>query len=135
MRAAILLAVIAALSAWPALALSATHEEQFTISIVDVNDAPVAVADAYGNAVGNTQAVLGTTGSGPVSGAGSESQEDRVSLMHRSSRAHWSNYRDQRPGRSTIRSFPVRFGLVAARARTERHPKRSDGQQSLERGV
>ncbi|MDQ3822234.1 MAG: cadherin domain-containing protein [Actinomycetota bacterium] len=44
---------------------AATHEEQFTISIVDVNDPPVAVADSYGNAVGNTQAVLGTSGSGP----------------------------------------------------------------------
>jgi methionine-rich copper-binding protein CopC len=44
---------------------SATFEKVFTISINDVNDAPVAVADSYGNAVGNTQAVLGTTGSGP----------------------------------------------------------------------
>nr|MDQ3822838.1 cadherin domain-containing protein [Actinomycetota bacterium] len=44
---------------------SATFEKQFTISIVDVNDPPVAVADSYANAVGNTQAVLGTTGSGP----------------------------------------------------------------------
>jgi hypothetical protein len=45
---------------------SATHEEQFTISIVDVNDPPVANADGpYNGVIGNTVAVLGTTGSGP----------------------------------------------------------------------
>ena len=44
---------------------SATFEKVFTISINDVNDPPVAVADSYGNAVGNTLAVLGTSGSGP----------------------------------------------------------------------
>ena len=44
---------------------SQTFEEQFTISILDVNDPPTSVADSYGNAVGNTLAVLGTTGTGP----------------------------------------------------------------------
>ncbi len=44
---------------------AASLDEAFTISIVDVNDPPVAVADSYGNAVGNTLAVLGTSGSGP----------------------------------------------------------------------
>jgi hypothetical protein len=44
---------------------SATFEEVFTITINDVNDPPTAVADAYGNAVGNTLAVLGTPGTGP----------------------------------------------------------------------
>ena len=44
---------------------SQTFEEQFTISIVDVNDPPTSAADSYGNAVGNTLAVLGTTGTGP----------------------------------------------------------------------
>jgi hypothetical protein len=42
-----------------------SFEEQFTITITDVNDPPTAVADSYGNAVGNTLAVLGTNGSGP----------------------------------------------------------------------
>ena len=42
-----------------------TFEKQFTISIADVNDPPIAVADSYGNAVGNTLAVLGAAGSGP----------------------------------------------------------------------
>jgi hypothetical protein len=44
---------------------SGTFEEVFTITINDVNDPPTAVADAYGNAVGNTLAVLGTPGTGP----------------------------------------------------------------------
>jgi hypothetical protein len=36
-----------------------------SITVNSVNDAPVAGADSYGNAVGNTLAVLGTTGTGP----------------------------------------------------------------------
>jgi hypothetical protein len=44
---------------------SATYAEIFVISITDVNDPPTAVADSYGNAVGNTLAVLGTTGTAP----------------------------------------------------------------------
>jgi large repetitive protein len=44
---------------------SLTFEEQFTVSILDANDPPTAVADSYGNAVGNTLALLGTTGTGP----------------------------------------------------------------------
>jgi methionine-rich copper-binding protein CopC len=42
-----------------------SFDEQFTITINDVNDAPVGVADSYSGAIGNTLAVLGTSGSGP----------------------------------------------------------------------
>jgi large repetitive protein len=42
-----------------------SFDEQFTIAINDVNDAPVGVADSYSGAIGNTLAVLGTSGSGP----------------------------------------------------------------------
>ena len=44
---------------------SLSFDEQFTISIVDVNDAPVANPDSYTGAIGNTHAVLGTAGTGP----------------------------------------------------------------------
>ena len=44
---------------------SQTFEKQFTISINDVNDAPVAVADSYSGAIGNTVAVVQTTATGP----------------------------------------------------------------------
>ena len=37
-------------------------ETPFTITVTDVNDAPIANPDSYGDAVGNTLAVLGTTG-------------------------------------------------------------------------
>lgn len=43
----------------------ATFEEVFTISVIDVNDAPTAANDSYSGAIGNTLAVLGTTASGP----------------------------------------------------------------------
>jgi len=42
-----------------------SFDKQFTITINDVNDAPVAAADSYSGAIGNTLAVVGTTGSGP----------------------------------------------------------------------
>src|SRR5207247_1011841 len=43
-----------------------SFDKQLTITINDVNDAPVAVADGpYNGVIGNTLAVLGTTGSGP----------------------------------------------------------------------
>src|ERR671937_476769 len=43
-----------------------SFDKQFTITINDVNDPPVAVADGpYNGVIGNTLAVLGTTGSGP----------------------------------------------------------------------
>jgi methionine-rich copper-binding protein CopC len=43
-----------------------SFEKSFTISINDVNDPPVAVADGpYNGVIGNTLAVLGTTASGP----------------------------------------------------------------------
>ena len=44
---------------------SLTFETQLTVSILDANDPPTALDDSYGNAVGNTLAVLGTTGAGP----------------------------------------------------------------------
>ncbi|MDC5698472.1 Ig-like domain-containing protein [Intrasporangium calvum] len=44
---------------------SLTHEEAVVISVVDVNDPPVAVTDAYTGAIGNTLAVVQTTGTGP----------------------------------------------------------------------
>jgi VCBS repeat-containing protein len=42
-----------------------THEEQATITIIDVNDAPTTVNDSYSEAVGNTTAVLGNVVSEP----------------------------------------------------------------------
>lgn len=42
-----------------------SFEKVFTISINDINDAPVAAGDTYNGAIGNTLAVLGTTASGP----------------------------------------------------------------------
>ncbi|MDQ3724729.1 MAG: Ig-like domain-containing protein, partial [Actinomycetota bacterium] len=42
-----------------------THEEQATITIIDVNDAPKTVNDSYSEAVGNTTAVLGNSVSEP----------------------------------------------------------------------
>ena len=61
---------------------SLSFDKQFTITVNDVNDAPVAVADSYSGVIGNTLAVLGTTGSGPkvvLSGAlplGNDTDED-----------------------------------------------------------
>ncbi|HMC70099.1 MAG TPA: Ig-like domain-containing protein, partial [Mycobacteriales bacterium] len=43
-----------------------TFQKQFTITVNDVNDAPVANADSYSGVVGNTKAQLGTSSSGPV---------------------------------------------------------------------
>lgn len=43
----------------------ATFEKAFTITILDVNDAPTVVADSYSGAIGNTLAVLGVAGAGP----------------------------------------------------------------------
>jgi hypothetical protein len=40
-------------------------EEAFTITVTDVNDAPVTVNDSYSGAIGNTLFVLNTGGSGP----------------------------------------------------------------------
>lgn len=45
----------------PALAA----EQLVTITVTDVNEAPVVGADAYSGAIGNTLAVVGTTGTGP----------------------------------------------------------------------
>lgn len=42
-----------------------SFDKPFTITITNVNDAPVANPDLYTGAIGNTLAVLGTTGSGP----------------------------------------------------------------------
>jgi hypothetical protein len=42
-----------------------SFEEAFTITINDVNDPPVATADSYSGAIGNTLASLGTSPSGP----------------------------------------------------------------------
>ncbi|WP_169735723.1 beta strand repeat-containing protein [Intrasporangium oryzae] len=42
-----------------------TYETSFTITVNNVNDPPVAATDTYTGAVGNTLAVLGTTGTGP----------------------------------------------------------------------
>jgi hypothetical protein len=42
-----------------------TYEEQATITIIDVNDAPKTVNDSYSEAVGNTTAVLGDVASEP----------------------------------------------------------------------
>src|SRR5262249_19514961 len=42
-----------------------SFEKQFTIAINDVNDPPVANPDSYSGAIGNTLAVVHTTGSGP----------------------------------------------------------------------
>ena len=44
---------------------SLTHEEVLVVSVVDVNDPPVAVTDAYADAIGNTLAVVQTAGTGP----------------------------------------------------------------------
>jgi hypothetical protein len=42
-----------------------SFDKQFTIRIIDVNDPPFAGADSYSGVIGNTLAVLGTSGSGP----------------------------------------------------------------------
>jgi hypothetical protein len=42
-----------------------SFEKQFTITINDINDAPVANADSYTGAIGNTLAAVQTTPSGP----------------------------------------------------------------------
>ncbi len=42
-----------------------SFDQVFTITVLDVNDAPVAKPDGYTGAVGNTLAVLGTTGTDP----------------------------------------------------------------------
>jgi hypothetical protein len=42
-----------------------TFEKQFTITVNDVDEAPNAGPDTYTGAIGNTLAVVGTTGSGP----------------------------------------------------------------------
>jgi hypothetical protein len=42
-----------------------SFEKQFTITVNDVNDAPVANADSYTGAIGNTLAAVQTTPSGP----------------------------------------------------------------------
>ncbi|WP_392545123.1 beta strand repeat-containing protein [Oryzobacter telluris] len=40
------------------------RQETFTVTVLDGNDAPTAVADTYSGVVGNTRAVLGTTSTG-----------------------------------------------------------------------
>lgn len=40
-------------------------EKQLTITVTDANDAPVGVGDSYSGAIGNTLAVVQTTGTGP----------------------------------------------------------------------
>ena len=48
-----------------------TFDKQFTITITNVNEAPVGVTDSYTGAVGNTQFALGTSPSGPkITGTG-----------------------------------------------------------------
>jgi methionine-rich copper-binding protein CopC len=42
-----------------------TFEKPFTISIINVNEAPVVVADSFSGAIGNTLAVRGVTATGP----------------------------------------------------------------------
>lgn len=42
-----------------------SFDESFTITVNDVNDPPSAGADSYTGAIGNTRAVVGTTGTGP----------------------------------------------------------------------
>jgi large repetitive protein len=44
---------------------SLSFDKTFTISISDVNDAPVATSDSYSGAIGNTVAVVQTTATGP----------------------------------------------------------------------
>lgn len=43
-----------------------SFDKQFTITIVDVNDAPSPTNDSYSGAIGNTKAQLGTSSAGPV---------------------------------------------------------------------
>jgi large repetitive protein len=42
-----------------------TFEKAFTISVTNVNEAPLVVGDSYSGAIGNTLAVLGVTATGP----------------------------------------------------------------------
>ena len=42
-----------------------TRDEVLVVSVIDVNDPPLAVTDAYTGAIGNTLAVVQTTGTGP----------------------------------------------------------------------
>ncbi len=42
-----------------------TYDEQFTITVTDVNEAPVAAPQSYSGVVGNTLAVRGTTSAAP----------------------------------------------------------------------
>ena len=43
-----------------------SREQMFTITVIDVNDAPTVAPDSYGTAIGNTKAQFGVTVAGPV---------------------------------------------------------------------
>ncbi|MDQ6525251.1 cadherin domain-containing protein [Nocardioides sp. LHD-245] len=45
-----------------------TFEKSFTVTVTNVNEAPVADNDSFGDALGNTRFVVGTTSTGPLLG-------------------------------------------------------------------